>query len=52
LTEPTWADVEAAVRAINPADVAEYIYAVTYLPEWIWASVEGMRGLVAEARVR
>jgi trehalose synthase-fused probable maltokinase len=30
----------------------EYIYAVTYLPEWLWASVEGMRGLVAEARVR
>jgi maltose alpha-D-glucosyltransferase/alpha-amylase len=30
----------------------EFIYAVTYLPEWLWASVEGMRGLVAEARVR
>ena len=30
----------------------EYIYAATYLPEWLWASVEGMRGLVAEARVR
>jgi trehalose synthase-fused probable maltokinase len=30
----------------------EYIYAVTYLPEWLWASVEGMRGLVGEARVR
>jgi maltose alpha-D-glucosyltransferase / alpha-amylase len=29
----------------------EYIYAATYLPEWLWASVEGMRGLVAEARV-
>jgi len=29
----------------------EFIYAVTYLPEWLWASVEGMRGLVAEARV-
>ena len=30
----------------------EYIYAVTYLPEWLWASVEGMRGLVGEMRVR
>jgi trehalose synthase-fused probable maltokinase len=30
----------------------EYIYAVTYLPDWLWASVEGMRGLVAEVRVR
>ena len=30
----------------------EYIYAVTYLPEWLWASVEGMRGLIAEVRVR
>jgi predicted trehalose synthase len=30
----------------------EFIYAVTYLPEWLWASVEGMRGLVAEARAR
>jgi maltose alpha-D-glucosyltransferase/alpha-amylase len=30
----------------------EYIYAATYLPEWLWASVEGMRGLVAEARLR
>ncbi|MEX2011731.1 MAG: hypothetical protein WEF51_05800 [Chloroflexota bacterium] len=30
----------------------EFIYAVTYLPEWLWASVEGMRGLVAEARVQ
>jgi maltose alpha-D-glucosyltransferase / alpha-amylase len=30
----------------------EFIYAVTYLPEWLWASVEGMRGLVAEAQAR
>jgi trehalose synthase-fused probable maltokinase len=27
----------------------EFIYAATYLPEWIWAPLEGMRGLVAEA---
>jgi hypothetical protein len=43
-----------AIATIEPAGgpAGRYIYAVTYLPEWLWASVEGMRGLVAEARVR
>jgi maltose alpha-D-glucosyltransferase / alpha-amylase len=26
----------------------EFIYAATYLPEWLWAPLEGMRALVAE----
>ena len=28
----------------------EFIYAATYLPDWIWAPLEGMRALVAEVR--
>jgi maltose alpha-D-glucosyltransferase/alpha-amylase len=27
----------------------EFIYAATYLPEWLWAPLEGMRALVASA---
>ena len=27
----------------------EFLYAATYLPDWLWAPLEGMRGLVAEA---
>jgi maltose alpha-D-glucosyltransferase/alpha-amylase len=27
----------------------EFIYAATYLPDWLWAPLEGMRALVAEA---
>jgi predicted trehalose synthase len=25
----------------------EFIYAATYLPDWLWAPLEGMRALVA-----
>ena len=25
----------------------EFIYAATYLPSWLWAPTEGMRGLFA-----
>ena len=28
----------------------EFVYAATYLPEWLWAPLEGMRALVAESR--
>ncbi len=28
----------------------EFTYAATYLPDWIWAPLEGMRALVAEVR--
>jgi trehalose synthase-fused probable maltokinase len=28
----------------------EFVYAATWLPDWIWAPLEGMRALVAEAR--
>jgi trehalose synthase-fused probable maltokinase len=28
----------------------EFVYAATWLPDWIWAPLEGMRGLVDEAR--
>jgi trehalose synthase-fused probable maltokinase len=28
----------------------EFLYAATYLPEWLWAPLEGMTALVAEAR--
>jgi maltose alpha-D-glucosyltransferase / alpha-amylase len=28
----------------------EFLYAATYLPEWLWAPREGMRALVAEAQ--
>ncbi len=28
----------------------EFLYAATYLPEWLWAPMEGMRGLVADVR--
>jgi trehalose synthase-fused probable maltokinase len=28
----------------------EFVYAATWLPEWTWAPLEGMRGLVAEVR--
>ena len=27
----------------------EFIYAATYLPEWLWAPLGGMRGLLGEA---
>jgi predicted trehalose synthase len=27
----------------------EFVYAATWLPDWMWAPLEGMRGLVAEA---
>lgn len=30
----------------------EFIYAATYLPEWLWAPLEGMRGLLAEGAGR
>ena len=30
----------------------EFIYAATYLPDWLWAPLEGMRALVAEAERR
>ena len=30
----------------------EFIYAATYLPEWLWAPLEGMRALIAEAERR
>ena len=30
----------------------EFIYAATYLPDWLWAPTEGMRSLVAEADAR
>ncbi len=30
----------------------EFIYAATYLPDWVWAPLEGMRALVAEAERR
>lgn len=29
----------------------EFVYAATFLPEWLWAPLEGMRGLVADASV-
>ena len=28
----------------------EFTYAATYLPDWMWAPLQGMRGLVAEAQ--
>jgi predicted trehalose synthase len=28
----------------------EFVYAATWLPEWMWAPLEGMRSLVADAR--
>jgi hypothetical protein len=49
LIESTWSDVESAVRAIDPADIAA---ARWYLPEWMWAPLEGMRGLIAEAQTQ
>jgi trehalose synthase-fused probable maltokinase len=30
----------------------EFIYAATYLPEWLWAPLEGMRALVASSPSR
>jgi maltose alpha-D-glucosyltransferase/alpha-amylase len=30
----------------------EFIYAATYLPEWLWAPLEGMRALVASSTPR
>src|SRR2546421_12345957 len=30
----------------------EFIYAATYLPEWLWAPLEGMRALVRIAKAR
>ena len=27
----------------------EFVYASTYLPEWLWAPTEGMRGLLERA---
>jgi maltose alpha-D-glucosyltransferase/alpha-amylase len=30
----------------------EFIYAATYLPDWLWAPLEGMHALVAEAERR
>ena len=27
----------------------EFVYAATYLPEWLWAPTEGMRALMATA---
>jgi predicted trehalose synthase len=28
----------------------EFVYAATWLPDWMWAPLEGMRALVEEAR--
>lgn len=39
------------LRAFEIAkECAEFVYAVTWLPDWLWAPQEGMRNLLAEAR--
>ena len=38
----------ALVRAFEiEKECYEFVYAATYLPEWLWAPTEGMRALMA-----
>ena len=41
----------ALIRAFEiEKETYEFIYATTYLPSWLWAPTEGMRGLFEDAR--
>ncbi len=44
---------EALLRAFEfEKECYEFIYAATYVPSWLWAPLEGMRGLINDASIR
>ena len=45
--ERLWVDMDPALLLAFEVDkeLYEFAYAATYLPSWLWAPTEGMRGL-------
>lgn len=47
LRNPTWRPNAALLRAMEfDKELAEYVYAATFLPAWLYAPMGGMRGLL------
>jgi predicted trehalose synthase len=43
----------ALVRAFEvEKECTEFVYAATFLPDWLWAPTEGLRALFAASRKR